>query len=184
MAAAGAEPSRIGNDHPRMAPHGVYPARGEDHWLSIAVASDGEWQALCRVIGQPALAARFPTEAGRHRNRAEIDAILGEWSRGHEQNAAAELLQAAGVAAHASWTTPEIAADPHLHARGAIVEVAEPDGKLRAAVAVPMRLSKGADIGIHSGTPKLGEHEDYVYGELLGLTRTERDALEAAEIIY
>ncbi|MDE2403873.1 MAG: CoA transferase [Sphingomonadales bacterium] len=184
MAAAGVEPGRTGNDHPRMAPHGVYPAQGEDHWLAIAVASDGEWRALCEAIGQLGLAARFPTEADRHANRGEIDAILADWSRGHEQNAAAALLQAAGVAAHASWTTPEIAADPHLHARGAIVEVAEPDGKLRAAVAVPMRLSKGPEIGIHAGTPKLGEHEDHVYGELLGMSRAERDALEAAEVIY
>src|SRR2546430_8373415 len=48
LAAAGAEPHRSGNDHPRMAPHGVYPAAGEDRWVAIAVASDAEWQALDR----------------------------------------------------------------------------------------------------------------------------------------
>ena len=68
--------------------------------------------------------------------------------------------------------------------RGSIVEVAEPDGKLRAAVGVPMRLSKGAEIGIDRGTPRLGEHEDYVYGELLGMSGAERQALEDAEVIY
>jgi hypothetical protein len=47
-----------------------------------------------------------------------------------------------------------------------------------------MRLSKGPEIGIASGTPKLGEHEDYVYGELLGLTRAERQALEEQEVIH
>ena len=60
----------------------------------------------------------------------------------------------------------------------------EPDGKQRAAVGVPMRLSKGAEIGIHRGTPRLGEDEDYVFGELLGISRTERQALEEAEVIY
>ncbi len=184
MSAAGAEPSRMGNDHPRMAPHGVYPALGEDHWLSIAVATDAQWQALCCVIGQPELAARFPTEAARFASRAEIDAAITGWTRRHEQNVAAELLQNGGVPAHASWTTLEIAADPHLHARRAIVDVAEPDGKIRAAVGVPMRLSKGEDIGIHRGTPKLGEHEDYVYGELLGMGSAERQALEDTEVIY
>ena len=69
-------------------------------------------------------------------------------------------------------------------ARKAIVDVAEPDGTIRAAVGVPMRLSKGEEIGIHRGTPKLGEHEDYVYGELLGLTKAERQALEDTEVIY
>jgi crotonobetainyl-CoA:carnitine CoA-transferase CaiB-like acyl-CoA transferase len=94
------------------------------------------------------------------------------------------LLQGKGIAAHTSWTTPEIAGSEHLRARKAIVDVAEPDGTIRAAVGVPMRLSKGAEIGIHRGTPKLGEDEDYVYGELLGMSRVERDALEEAEVIF
>jgi crotonobetainyl-CoA:carnitine CoA-transferase CaiB-like acyl-CoA transferase len=167
LAAAGEAPHRTGNDHPRMAPHGVYPAAGEDRWVSVAVSSDSERQALAQIIGSDL-----------------SDESLSNWTRSQDANAIAERLQAAGIAAHASWTTPEIAADPHLHERGAIVEVAEPDGKLRAAVGVPMRLSKGAEIGIHRGTPKLGEHEDYVYGELLGMRREERSALEDAEVIY
>lgn len=182
MTAAGMEQHRIGNAHPRMVPHGVYPAAGDDCWLSVAVASDGEWQALGALIG--CSDARFATEAGRAAHRDEIDAALSAWTRSRDANEAASLLQAHGIAAHASWTTPEIAADEHLRSRGAIVEVAEPDGKRRAAVGVPMRLSKGADIGIHSGTPKLGEHEDLVYGELLGMSRAERQALEDAEVIF
>ncbi|HEX7753001.1 MAG TPA: CoA transferase [Novosphingobium sp.] len=182
LAAAGREVHRSGNDHPRMAPHGVYPAAGEDRWVSVAVASDAEWRALAAILGidDP----RFATEAQRHGLREELNELVSGWTRTQDANAAAERLQAAGVAAHASWTTPEIAADPHLQARGAIQEVAEPDGKLRAAVGVPMRLSKGAGIGIHSGTPRLGEHEDYVYGDLLGLSRAERSALEGDEVIY
>ena len=180
--AAGVPQHRIGNAHPRMAPHGVYPASGEDRWLSIAVANDAEWQALARLIGCDD--ARLASEEGRCANSAEIDALLSRWTASRDANEAAAELQAHGIAAHASWTTPEIAADPHLHARRAIVEVAEPDGRMRAAVGVPMRLSKGPEIGIHRGTPKLGEHEDHVYGELLGLSRAERQALEEAEVIY
>ena len=110
--------------------------------------------------------------------------MLSAWTAARDANEAASLLQGCGIAAHASWTTPEIASDEHLRLRGAIVDVAEPDGTRRAAVGVPMRLSKGAEIGLHSGTPKLGEHEDLVYGELLGMSRAERQALEAAEVIY
>ncbi len=167
LAAAGAEPKRAGNSHPRMAPHGVYPAAGEDRWIAVAVDGENERVRLGEVIGGE------PTE----------DALI-TWAATREANAAAEELQAAGIAAHASWTTPEIAADPHLQARGAIQPVSEPDGKTRAAVGVPMRLSKGAEIGIHRGTPRLGEDEDHVFGELLGLSRAERDTLEAAEVIY
>jgi len=112
------------------------------------------------------------------------DESISVWSRGLEANKAAALLQSAGIAAHASWTTPEIAADPHLRERRAIVDVTEPDGTARAAVGVPMRLSKGAEIGIHRGTPKLGEDEEYIYGELLGLGRDERRNLEEAEVIF
>jgi crotonobetainyl-CoA:carnitine CoA-transferase CaiB-like acyl-CoA transferase len=182
LAAAGAEPHRMGNDHSRMAPHGVYPAAGEDRWLSLAVAGDAQWTALARLLGNDD--PRFADEPGRLRHRRELDGLVSAWTRTREANAAAEQLQGLGIAAHASWTTPEIAADPHLHARRAIVEVQEPDGKERAAVGVPMMLSKGEEIGIHRGTPKLGEHEDYVYGDLLGMSAAERTALEEAEVIY
>jgi crotonobetainyl-CoA:carnitine CoA-transferase CaiB-like acyl-CoA transferase len=167
MASAGEAMHRMGNAHLRMAPHGVYPAKGEDRWISIAVSSEQQRLALVGIIG------------------GELsDEAISTWTRTRDANEAAALLQAAGIAAHASWTTPEVAADPHLQARRAIVEVEEPDGRKRAAVGVPMRLSKGAEIGIHRGTPKLGEHEDQVYGALLGMSRAERQALEDAEVIY
>ncbi|MDE2597506.1 MAG: CoA transferase [Sphingomonadales bacterium] len=168
VAAAGGTPRRMGNAAEGLGPHGVYPARGEDRWVSIAVRSEDQRAALRRVTGSNDL----------------TDEALSAWTRLRDANVAAQELQAAGIAAHASWTTPEIAADPHLRARRAIVEVAEPDGTLRAAVGVPMRLSKGDEIGIDRGTPQLGEHEDYVYGELLGMGRAERDALEASEVIF
>ena len=167
LAAAGEQLTRMGNLHPRMTPHGVYPAQGEDRWVSIAVGNDAERAALAALIGGE------PSEAA-----------ISAWTKARGANQAAEALQAAGIAAHASWTTPEIAADPHLRARRAIVEVAEPDGTRRAAVGVPMRLSKAPEVGIDRGTPRLGEHEDYVYGELLGLSRAERCALEEAEVIH
>ena len=182
LAAAGGEPKRMGNDHPRMAPHGVYPALGEDQWLSLAVASDAEWQALAGIIG--AGDPRFASELARHEHRRELDELVSRWTATLSADAAAEQLQAAGIAAHASWNTVSLTSDKHLRTRRALVTVKEPDGKKRAAVGVPMRLSKGADIGIARGTPQLGEHEDYVYGELLGMTRAQRQALEESEVIY
>ncbi|MFM5932313.1 MAG: CaiB/BaiF CoA transferase family protein [Novosphingobium sp.] len=168
LAAAGGAPRRMGNAAPGLEPHGVFPALGQDRWISIAVRSDAERAALRGVIGSEDLS----------------DAAIAAWTCTQDANAAAARLQAAGIAAHASWTTPEIAADAHLQARGTITQVAEPGGKPRAAVAVPMRLSKGPEVGIHRGTPQLGEDEDHVYGALLGLSRAERSALEEAEVIY
>lgn len=168
LAAAGIVPQRMGNASQSMAPHGVYPAAGEDRWIAIAVRDDAGRERLRQVTGLSDLS----------------DEALSGWTATRDANQAAQLLQDAGIAAHTSWTTPEIAADPHLQARRAIVQVQEPDGKTRAAVGVPMRLSKGPEIGIHRGTPRLGEHEDHVYGELLGMGRAERQALEDAEVIY
>jgi crotonobetainyl-CoA:carnitine CoA-transferase CaiB-like acyl-CoA transferase len=185
-AAAGGAPHRMGNAHPRMAPHGVFPARGKDRWLALAVSDDAEWAALARLMGREELIAdpRFADETARRHHSAELEQVVGAWTILRDADEAAAALQQAGIGAHASWDTPEIAADPHLRERGAIVAVAEPDGKPRLAVGVPMRLSKGGDIGIHRGTPRLGEDEDHVYGELLGLGRDARRALEDAEVIY
>lgn len=168
LAAAGGTPARMGNKAEGLEPHGVFPALGEDRWITIAVRSDTERAALAQAIGTDDLS----------------EASIAAWTAARDANDAAAALQAAGIAAHASWTTPEIAADPHLRARNAIVEVSEPGGKQRAAVGVPMRLSKGPEIGIHRGTPELGQDEDRVYGELLGLSGAERRALEEAEVIY
>ncbi len=168
LAAAGGTPRRMGNAAEGLSPHGVFPAKGDDRWLSIAVRTESERTALRGIIGSDDLS----------------DAALSTWTSVRDANDAAAILQAAGIAAHASWTTPEIAADPHLRERRAIVDVTEPDGTRRAAVGVPMRLSKGSEIGIHRGTPTLGEDEDQIYGELLGLSRAQRQTLEAAEVIY
>jgi crotonobetainyl-CoA:carnitine CoA-transferase CaiB-like acyl-CoA transferase len=186
LAAAGIEPQRMGNDHPRMAPHGVYPAQSEDCWVSIAVSTDDEWRALARTMDRPELAgdARFITTQSRRLHCRELDILIAQWTSSRDADSASELLQAAGVPAHASWRARDAAVDPHLRARRAIVGVEEPDGRKRAAVGVPMRLSKGEDIGIATGTPKLGEHEDYVFGELLGLSMTERQSLETEEVIH
>lgn len=186
VAAAGGEPMRMGNDHLAMAPHGVYPARGQDRWLSIAVRGDDQWRALVRVMGRAELAgdARYATGADRLSRRAELDALVSAWTLTVSAEAAAAALQAEGVAAHVSWTSRDIADDAHLRARGAIVEVSEPDGRTRAAVGAPLKLSKSGDIGLTRGTPGLGEHEDYVFGDLLGLTTEQRRDLESDGAIY
>ena len=186
LAAAGQVVTRTGNDHPRMAPHGVYPALGDDRWISIAVEDDDAWRRFAEIMGVPELAAdpRFATQGARHENRLTLDGIVAKWSFSRTGAMMEAMLQEAGIAAHESWTAREITADAHLRARHAIVNVQEPDGRERAAVGVPVRLSKGEDIGIARGTPKLGEHEDYVYGELLGMSAAEQRRLQEDQVIY
>ncbi len=186
LAACGVRPVRQGNADPGMAPHGVYPAAASDSWLTIAVRDEAAWRGLVRAMRNEMLGTdpRFATLASRLANRAALDEAVAAWTRTQDANEAASLLQAEGVAAHASWDSRDIVADPHLRARGAIIEVPEPGGDgIRAAVGAPMRLSAADGIGISRPTPALGEHEDYVFGEILGLSRAERSRLEQERAI-
>src|SRR5262249_12263686 len=85
------------------APHGVYPAAGDDRWVAIACRSEDDWRALCSVMGAPQLAAdpRFNTFAARQANCAELDRMISEWTRTLDAHEAEQRLQARGVPAHA-----------------------------------------------------------------------------------
>lgn len=185
QASVGETPARPGNADLAMAPHGVYATARPDRWLTIAVRDDAQWQALASVLGQQEAAndPRFSTAEGRYRHRQELDALLGEWLSDRDADETAARLQQAGVAAHVSWNMQDIADDPHLKARGAVVEVSDPAVPTRLAVGAPARFSKTADIGIRRLTPALGQDEDYVFGELLGLSSAQRADLEAREVI-
>ncbi|MBN9886224.1 CaiB/BaiF CoA transferase family protein [Salipiger abyssi] len=185
-ASAGVSVGRMGNDDMARAPHGLFPTADADRWLSISVSSDAEWKVLAGIIGQPQLAddPRFATQAERHANRRALDAPIGAWSARQGGEAAAERLQAEGIAAHLSWAASDIVADPHMRARGAILDIAETDGKIRAAIGHPARFAGDDAPGITRGTPALGGDEDYVYGELLGLSRAQIGALVEDEAIY
>jgi crotonobetainyl-CoA:carnitine CoA-transferase CaiB-like acyl-CoA transferase len=185
QASLGITPVRPGNADLAMAPHGVYATRQADRWLTLAVRNDAEWQALVRVLDRPGAASdpRFTTAAARLRHRAELDALVTQWLDGCEADATAERLQHAGVCAHVSWTMQDIANDAHLRARGATTEVSAANIPPRLAVGAPARFAKTHDVGIRRLTPALGEDEDYVFGELLGLSSTQRADLESREVI-
>jgi crotonobetainyl-CoA:carnitine CoA-transferase CaiB-like acyl-CoA transferase len=185
QAACGEEPVRPGNGDLAMAPHGVYATAQPDRWLTVAVRDDRQWQALVQALGQPAFATdtRYLTAEQRLRAKDELDALLGQWLAPLSADATAERLQQAGVSAHVSWSAQDLADDPHLHARGALTRVSGPGVEPRWAVGAPVRFSATAEVGIRRLTPELGQDEDYVFGELLGLSRAERDALETREVI-
>ena len=185
QASMGLTPVRPGNRHLSMAPHGVYPTQQPDRWLTLAVRSDAEWQVLVRELDQPAASSdpRFATAGARLRNRDELDTLLTKWLVVCNADVTAERLQRAGVCAHVSWNMEDIARDPHLRARGATVEVSASDVPSRLAVGAPARFSKTHDVGIRRLTPALGQDEDYVFGELLGLSSAQRADLERREVI-
>lgn len=185
-ASTGVEMKRMGNDDYQLAPHGLYPTENPDRWLSIAVGTNAEWQALAEIVGGAKLCndARFSTQQKRHDGRRYIDEIISAWSKNVNGEVAVELLQSNGVASHLSWSATDIVNDPHLRERGSIVDIAETDGKIRAAVGCPGRFTKNDSPSICRGTPGLGEHEEYVFGDLLRLSTDEITSLRNDKAIY
>jgi crotonobetainyl-CoA:carnitine CoA-transferase CaiB-like acyl-CoA transferase len=170
-ARAGVDPAPLGNAHPDAAPHGVYPAAGDDQWVAIAVMDDDDWQRFSTTAGwapDDALA----TAAGRVAARAELDARVAEWTRTLDKLEAAERLQAAGVSAMPVMGPLDHHADAHLAARGAIVCVHHPDMGDERHIGNPLRLSR-LPQRTAAAAPRLGEHTEAVLTSLLGLSAAE-----------
>lgn len=175
----------VGNQDEIMAPHGCYRCLGEDEWVSIAVSSDEEWKAFCNAIGNPDWTKReeFRDELSRWKNQGELDKLVQEWTKKHHHYEAMEMLQKAGLMAGACLNTAQLMCDPHLREREFFVDMVHPAmGKLRLP-GLPWMLSN-TPRGNYNHAPLLGEHNDYVFGELLGLPKEEIKRLEEEKVIY
>lgn len=182
-ASLGRTPKRCGSASVNMAPHGVYPCTGADAWLAIAVEDQDAWNGLVRTLGDARLSeGRFATAELRIRNVEALDAIVTEWTRQRSADDAAGALQANGVPACPSWNAAQLSRDDHLRARGTIVELPE-NGASRTAIGSLLRFSK-LESGLTTTTPRLGEHNDYVFGQLIGMPEDERRVLEREQVIH
>lgn len=175
----------IGNRDPVSAPHGVYPCLGEDAWIAIAVETDEQWRGLRTAMGDPAWAddRRFGTHAGRREFQDEIDERLAAWTAGYEHNELMRLLQGHGVPAGAVLNGVELLADPQLGARGWWEQVTPTAiGRAFPMITPPWRMSASPQAPL-SPAPLLGEHNDSIYRDLLGLSAAEYAEYQAAGVI-
>jgi benzylsuccinate CoA-transferase BbsF subunit len=179
--------TRRGNEdiHERMAPHNCYRCRGDDDWISIAVASNDEWRALCVAMGKLELAEdeRFSEAGQRWSHREEIDAIVGEWTADQDSHELMHRLQRAGVAAAPSLSNKALFEDPHLKDRGVFVQVDHPHLGKDWVLSPPFRLSE-TPASIRRHAPSLGEHSQQVFEGLLGMSAGEIEKLEQEQVIY
>jgi benzylsuccinate CoA-transferase BbsF subunit len=184
FAATGLEPRRMGNDAPGLAPHNVYPCAGEDAWVSIVVATQDEWVAFATALERPEWLSdsRYASAQSRWTHRRALDAEVSAWTRLRSREEVTRVLQSRGVAAFPSYSAQDIVDDAHILERGAITQLQGPDGQSRQVVGPPWRFSR-TPARLERWTPKLGEHNDFVFGELLGLTRAQIDELVAAKVI-
>ena len=190
----GEQPERNGSRVPEMAPHGVFrcapgePAAPgfpeEDRWVSIACGSDDEWKAFCGVMARPELAddPRFRTLAGRKANEDALEDAIMEWTLLQDPFEVMRACQAAGVAAFPPQMNRELAEDPHLNARGFFVEKEHPEVGVRKHAGIPWRMSE-TPCEVWRAAPVMGQDNEYVFGELLGLSSAQIAELVEREVI-
>ena len=185
--ANGREPERIGNADLVLAPHGCYPCKGVDRWIVIAVSEDGEWRSLCRVLGRFDWAEdyRLSSALGRTRHTEELDRILAEETGSWDAHRLMSALQAAGVAAGAVLDSKDLLFDPHLRERRFYEVVSHhPSTEMPPLpyAGRPWKLS-GTPAGSPGAGPLMGEHNEFVLRELMGMSEGEIARLEEEGVI-
>lgn len=178
-------PSRHGNQDSIMVPHNCYRCKGDDKWVSIAVATDDEWKALCSVMDDPAWTRddAFSNTYNRWMNREQLDKHISEWTINYTHYELMELLQDAGVAAMPSFSAEELLSNPHVKARDLIHEVEHPVMGKKVVISPSWKLSE-TPAQIRKASPLLGEHNEEVFGCLLGMSKEEIKKLINDQIIY
>ena len=178
-------PQPMGNADTRHAPHNVYRCKGDDRWLAIAVHTDDEWRRFCAVIGRQDLAddTALSGAHGRRDHAARIDAAITEWTQQHDDYDAMQILQDAGISAAPYLEPQRVFTDPQLREGGFFTALMASDGELRDLPALGWRFDGGPAPRV-TAAPVLGQHNAYVYGELLGLSDDAIHDLIERQIIY
>jgi benzylsuccinate CoA-transferase BbsF subunit len=171
--------TRMGNESPSAAPHNAYRCLGEDRWCAISVFTDAEWEGFCGVIGSPQLATdpRFSSLPARKKNEQELDNIVNHWTGTRSAEDVMNAMQAAGVPAGVLQTGEDFMDhDPQVQARHFFVELEHPEvGKYRTNSGAHFLLSKCETDLVRA--PLMGEHNEYVFKKLLGVSDAEYDSL-------
>jgi len=174
-----------GNYDPDFAPHNNYPCAGEDQWVSIAVRTEDEWQAFCRALGHPEWTRdpSFADKSRRLQHIQELDQRVRSWTERHSAQEITDLLQRHGVAAMPVMNIADQFADPHLQERQAYVDIEHPHVGVEWLYGMSWRLS-GTPGSVRAPAPLLGQHNEYVFRQILGLPAPELERLQAAQVVY
>ena len=171
--------------HPRVAPHNAYPCLGEDRWCAIAAFTDEEWHGLVDALGRPAwaLAGEYEKAAGRWDRQDDIDAGITDWTMDRDRHLVAAVMQRHGVPAGVVQDARDrLDWDRQLAHRGTYAVFDHPEVGPRRHETVGAKLSRHPyEAG--GAAPLLGQHNDYVFGHLLGLTDEEMADLEERDIV-
>ena len=180
---------RQGNRSPLAAPQGLYPTladpSGASRWLALSVSTDAEWRALIQLLGHPEWSAgdALQTAASRHQAHDEIDRHLVEWTSSQDAEVLAQALRSVGIAASEVVSPARILdSSPQLQSRGYFETPEHPVVGAMPVPTLPFRYGK-LEHWLRTPAPTLGQHNEEVLAEILGLSQAEREELEAAGII-
>ena len=175
---------RFGNTAPGrvLSPYNCYAA--QDGYVLLLVADDIKWRALCQVIGRKDLIDNplFATNAARVKRFDEVDAIVAEWIAQRSRREVMDQVASADITCGIVQEVPEVLQDPHLRARGTLQDIIHPTVGNVTVIGSPVRLN-GEPPTIDSPSPTLGQHNELVYGKLLGLSVREIASLQEQGII-
>jgi benzylsuccinate CoA-transferase BbsF subunit len=185
LTANGRLQQRQGNRHALFAPHGVYPCRGDDAWIAIAVRDDEGWNQLRAVLGLPEWAAeqRWEHAEGRRQGADELDARIAQATAAWNAAELMVALQQRGVPAGAVQTAADVVdIDPQLAHRGHWLTLDHPEMGPAIYNAPPFRCSRTL-VGLQGPAPLLGQHTRQVLRELMGVDDDEYELLQAAQVL-
>ncbi|HXD90099.1 MAG TPA: CoA transferase [Candidatus Binataceae bacterium] len=171
------------------APHGAYPCRGTDEWIAIAIQNDAQWSALIDEMDTPEWArdTRFAKAANRKAHEDDLDRGVAEYTKNQDRYELMDRLQKRGIAACAVQTAADrCERDDQLKARGYFVPLPHSEIGTWPIENFPakfesMRVEVGGLAG--RGAPMMGEDNDYVYREILGLKPEEIATLKEEWVI-
>jgi crotonobetainyl-CoA:carnitine CoA-transferase CaiB-like acyl-CoA transferase len=175
---------RVGNRDPQMAPHGVYPAAGEDRWVAIVVTNDEQWETLCAAMEHPDLLAneRFSSGAARLAHQDELDAIIAQWTAGIDAHEIESRLQARGVPASVVQSSRDLGADPQLEHRGHFVQVPHEIHGTTVVEGSRFKLSR-TPARIERSGPTFGRDNQHILEAILGYSLERIAELAAAGVL-
>jgi len=167
-----------------VAPSNIFKS-SDDKWVVIAANADNVYRRLCAAMGRPELAddERFATHLARGDHQEELEGIVAEWAARHDAAEIDRVLNEAGVICGPIYTIADIFEDPHFKARDMLLEHVDPEFGPYIGPGIIPKLSETPGAVRWSATWDEGSHNREVYGDLLGLSDDELDALKEEGVI-
>lgn len=167
---------RAGNLNGQSAPCNCYRCAGDDKWVAIEVSNE-KWDSFCEAMGNPDWCKNpsFATIASRLENQERLDQMVTIWTKRHTPNEITAILQRLGISASPSFDLDDLLKESSLYDRGTLVYTDHPEMGHKVSPGLQWITS---DIpAFHKHAPLLGENNNYVFGQLLGMNPEEINLL-------